>query len=123
MIGLTYIEILTTIHIYIYIACIGRIIPSAICKTLCNKQHAFICRLQKLKPDYTQTEDLVVDVLALRYKDMSYHRELLLPDVLHEPVSEHDDDDHMDSLEVVIPYSMRYATVVCPRVSWVGSRG
>ena len=55
---------------------------------------------------------------------MSYHRELLLPDVLHEPVSEHaDDDDHMDSLEVAIPYSMRYATVVCPRVSWVGSRG
>ena len=120
MIGLTYIEILTTIHI----VCIGRIIPSAICKTLCNKQYAFICRSQKLKPDYTQTEDLVVDVLALRYKDMSYHRELLLPDVLHEPVSEHgDDDDHMDSLEVVIPYSIRYAPVVCPRVSWVGSRG
>lgn len=34
-----------------------------------------------------QTEDLVFDVLELKYKDMKYHRELLLPDLLHEPVA------------------------------------
>lgn len=56
---------------------------------------------QKLKPDYTQTEDLVVDVLALRYKDMSYHRELLLPDVLHEPVPETETESDAYDIEVI----------------------
>ena len=40
-----------------------------------------------MKPDYTRTEDLVTDILALVHKDMTYQRELLLPDVLHDPVS------------------------------------
>ena len=42
---------------------------------------------QRLKPDCTRIEDLVTDILDLVYKDMIYQRELLLPDVLHEPVS------------------------------------
>ena len=29
----------------------------------------------------------MTDILDLLYKDMTYQRELLLPDVLHEPVS------------------------------------
>ena len=40
-----------------------------------------------MKPDYKRTEDLVTDILALVHKDMTYQRELLLPDVLHDPVS------------------------------------
>lgn len=44
--------------------------------------------MQKLKSDYTSREQLVVDVLALVYRDMTYSRELLLPDVSHPPLSE-----------------------------------
>ena len=62
---------------------------------------------QRLKPDYTRTEDLVTDILALVHKDMTYQRELLLPDVLHDPVSADtteagDTDDVLNNLTEVI---------------------
>ena len=42
---------------------------------------------QRLKPDHTRIEDLVTDILDLVHEDMTYQRELLLPDVLRDPVT------------------------------------
>ena len=60
-----------------------------------------------MKPDYTRIEDLVTDILDLVYKDMTYQRELLLPDVLHDPVSagateDGDTDNVLNNLTEVI---------------------
>ena len=68
---------------------------------------------KRLKPDYTRTEDLVTDILDLLYKDMTYQRELLLPDVLHEPVSTDtteagDTDNVLNKLTEVIKSGLIY---------------
>ena len=69
---------------------------------------------QRLKPDYTRTEDLVTDILALVRKDMTYQQELLLPDVLHDPVSTDTteagdtDDNVLNNLTEVIKSDLIY---------------
>ena len=68
---------------------------------------------KRLKPDYTRTEDLVTDILDLLYKDMTYQRELLLPDVLHDPVSADtteagDTDNVLNKLTEVIKSGLIY---------------